>query len=342
MQIRGLHRAIYRGARLSSRIEAKERSEAAKRSEERRELVDRWLQARRDGLSAEAAARAVGKPRSTLSRWKNELTPKSTRPHKVRKPRREPKLVAAVERLRKASPMWGKDKIAPLLWREGFDCSVSTAGRILGELVVRGVIEPVPKLRKSSKHAPKKHKRIYATRLPKGKKPEKPGQIVQLDTLHIGLVPGKTIRHFTAYCPVAKWTVAKAYNRATAAAASSFIDKMCADMPFAIEGFQVDGGSEFMAEFEAECQRRELKLYVLPPRSPQLNGGVERCNGAWRYEFYACTDLPANVEALNPLIDDWQDTYNFVRPHGALSGLTPSQYLVAQQAQGRPPSSHMS
>jgi hypothetical protein len=52
MQIRGLHRAIYRGARLSSRIEAKERSDAAKRSEERRVLVDRWLQARRDGSPA--------------------------------------------------------------------------------------------------------------------------------------------------------------------------------------------------------------------------------------------------------------------------------------------------
>ena len=61
MQICGLHRAVYRGARLSSRIEAKERSEAAKRSGERRELVDRWLQARRDGLTAEAAC-----DRSTL------------------------------------------------------------------------------------------------------------------------------------------------------------------------------------------------------------------------------------------------------------------------------------
>jgi hypothetical protein len=38
---------------------------------------------------------------------------------------------------------------------------------------------------------------------------------------------------------------------------------------------------------------RKSKLHVLPPRSPKLNGGVERCNGAWRYEFYACTELPA-------------------------------------------------
>lgn len=57
--------------------------------------------------------------------------------------------------------------------------------------------------------------------------------------------------------------------------------------------------------------------------------GVERCNGAWRYEFYACNDLPGTVLELNPRIDDWQESYNFIRPHGALSGLTPAKYLTS-------------
>ena len=342
MQILGLHRALYRGARLSSNLEAKERSDVAKRIDERRGLVDRWVQARRDGLTAEAAARAVGKPRSTLSRWRKQLAPKSTRPHKLRKPSDDAKLASAVERLRKANPMWGKDKLAPLLWREGFDVCVSKVGRLLKKLVDRGVVVPVPKLRKGSRHAKKKTRRIHAQRLPKGTKPTEPGQIIQLDTLHIWLAPGKSIRQFTAYCPVARWTIAKAFNRGTAAAAKLFLDKLVDDLPFKLEGIQVDGGSEFMAEFETECARRKLKLYVLPPRTPELNGGVERCNGAWRYEFYSCTDLPGTVEELNPLIDDWQDTYNFVRPHGALSGLTPSEYLVARQAQETPAPSHMS
>jgi transposase InsO family protein len=342
MQIRGLHRAIYRGARLSSRIEAKERSDAAKRSEERRRLVDRWLQARRDGLTAEAAAEAVGKSRATLSRWRKELTPKSTRPHKVRKPSADPRLAIAVERLRKKHPMWGKDTLAPLLWREGFDCSISRVGRILKKLVERGVFASVPSLRTGTRHAPRKHKRTYAKRLPKGKKPALPGEIVQLDTVHINLAPGKSIRQFTAYCPVARWTVAQARNRATAAAAALFLDKLVSDMPFKVKAIQVDGGSEFMAGFEAECEKRKIDLYVLPPRSPKLNGGVERCNGAWRYEFYACTDLPGSVQELNPLIDHWQDTYNHVRPHRALSGLTPAEYLLRRPAPKRPVPSHMS
>lgn len=338
MQIRGLHRVIYRGARLASRLEAEERSDEAAR----RDAVARWQQAHRDGLTKTAAARAVGTPRATLYRWQKQLTRRSTRPHTVRVSKPEPKLTLAVERLRKRYPMWGKDKLAPLLWKEGFVCSVSKVGRILKKLVDRGAIQSVPDLRKRSKHAPRKHKRIYAVRLPRKLKPDKPGQIVQVDTVHIGLVPGKTIRHFTGYCPVAKWTVGKAYNRATAASATLFLDKLKSDLPFKLEGIQVDGGSEFMAEFEAACQDKGIKLYVLPPRMPQLNGGVERCNGAWRYEFYACTDLPGSVEELNPMLDDWQETYNFVRPHGALSGLTPAEYLTRQPTSESPVSSQMS
>ena len=50
-------------------------------------------------------------------------------------------------------------------------------------------------------------------------------------------------------------------------------------MPFPVKAIQVDGGAEFEAIFEAECQRRDIKVFVLPPRSPKLNGGVERVQG---------------------------------------------------------------
>ena len=40
-------------------------------------------------------------------------------------------------------------------------------------------------------------------------------------------------------------------------------------MPFPVRAIQVDGGAEFEAIFEGECQRRDIKLFVLPPRSPR-------------------------------------------------------------------------
>ncbi len=47
-------------------------------------------------------------------------------------------------------------------------------------------------------------------------------------------------------------------------------------LPVRRQGIQVDGGSEFMAEFEQACKDKGLMLFVLPPKRPQLNGGVER------------------------------------------------------------------
>jgi hypothetical protein len=55
-----------------------------------------------------------------------------------------------------------------------------------------------------------------------------------------------------------------------------------------------------MAEF---VRRQKIRLYVLSPKSPKLNGAVERCNPAWRYEFYSVYDLPRNAEAINRILD---------------------------------------
>lgn len=180
----------------------------------------------------------------------------------------------------------------------------------------------------------------YAKRLPKGLRPRQPGEIVQIDTLFVNIAADKPIKHFTAYCPVAKWTVAKAFNRATAAAACAFLDKVIADMPFPVEAIQVDGGAEFKAEFEQACQAKGIRLYELPPKRPQINGAVERCNGSWRYEFYQTYDLPRSVEALNPILNSFQHLYNHHRPHGALAGRSPAEYLKIRRANDTPPS-HM-
>ncbi|MDP1702095.1 MAG: integrase core domain-containing protein [Aestuariivirga sp.] len=95
-----------------------------------------------------------------------------------------------------------------------------------------------------------------------------------------------------------------------------------------------------MAEFEEACEKRAIKLFVLLPKSPKLNGAVERCNGTRRYEFYETYDLPTSVEALNPILDSFQHLYNHYWPHGALAGLTPNQYLKSRQAK-EPNPSHM-
>jgi transposase InsO family protein len=281
----------------------------------------------RAGLNADQADAAVGVARSTLYRWEKDGAPKSRRPHRMRAKSWTPALRAEVERLRTDFPFWGKAKLGPILRKQGFVASDATVGRILKSLVERGRVTPVPELiRKAGRKSPPKA-RPHAVRKPKDIVFEKPGDVVQIDTLTLNLASGRTVKHFDAYDVFAKWTVAKPYARATAQNAADFLDKVAAEMPWPIKAIQIDGGSEFMAEFETACKARKLPLYLLPPRSPKLNGAVERCNGAWRYEFYAATELPRDIDKIAEHVDAFQHLYNHHRPHGALDGLTPNEYL---------------
>jgi hypothetical protein len=76
--------------------------------------------------------------------------------------------------------------------------------------------------------------------------------------------PRRRKRHFTAYDPVAKWTVGHVASAASASAARVLLDKLLSSAPFKVRGIQVDGGSEFMSVFEDHCRINGLELVVLP------------------------------------------------------------------------------
>jgi len=341
MQVFGLPGQINRNGRVASRLlDAKSPDVEAAR---RRDAVGRWRRAIADGLTCEEAARAVGVPRSTLYRWEKGPQPQSRRPHALRKPQWTRELAQAVAAARADNPMWGKRKIAVLMRREGFQTSASTVGRILASLVARGAIVPVPVLRRrpAARRFRFSARERYARRLPKGRKAKSPGELVQIDTLFVNVRPDAAIKHFTAYDPVAKWTIGRVATRASAASATALLDQLIAEAPFRVRGIQVDGGSEFMAEFEAQCQARKLELLVLPPKRPDLNGCVERAQATWRYEFYACYDLPHRIDKLQPFVDAFAHRFNHHRPHDALGGKTPAEYLKALSFAETQPS-HMS
>jgi len=65
------------------------------------------------------------------------------------------------------------------------------------------------------------------------------------------------VKRFTGWNPRARFTVAQAFTRATSRAAGRFLGKVVDALPFPVRAMQVDGGSEFMAEFEKACRARE-------------------------------------------------------------------------------------
>jgi transposase InsO family protein len=98
-------------------------------------------------------------------------------------------------------------------------------------------------------------------------------------------------------------------------------------MPFPVKAIQVDGGSEFQSVFEEACCRLGIRLFVLPPRSPKLNGHVERAHRTHTEEFYEVTEAEFDIRSLNKALLKWEKVYNTIRPHQALKYLTPQQYL---------------
>ena len=123
-----------------------------------------------------------------------------------------------------------------------------------------------------------------------------------------------------------------------------FLDTLEVRTPFPIRALQVDGGSEFYADFEAECQRRKIRLFVLPPKSPKLNGAVERANRTHTEEFYEVSECALSIEELNRQLIEWEHIYNTVQPHQSLNYFTPLQFLQQKGIvpKNYPSRSHMS
>ena len=297
MKVFGLHKSIYQASRINGHVPSKI---ALAREKEVKIFIDLVLLGRR----AQEAAEVIGLSRASLFRWKKAyltqgivgLEPESRKPKHVRKPKWDFKLINRLVALRKEFPAWGKDKLHILLLREGFKVSESTVGRILSSEIQKGHLQKFTRKKVCwVRRAPTKR---YAVRGVKGYRPQKAGDIIQIDTMHLELGTGQRVKQFTASCPVSRWSVVDVYKNATSKNAALFLEKVIDEMPFFITGIQIDGGSEFMGEFEEACRRHQLKLYVLPPRSPKLNGSVERSNGTWRYEFYSCYDLPFEIGEL--------------------------------------------
>jgi putative transposase len=311
-------------------VEAREEVALSREGKHRLKVL-RWHE--EHGRSVSRTADHFGFSRPTiyawLERYKREgpkgLEDRSHRPHNLRKATWSLELEQRVLQLREQYPRWGKDKLVVLLRKEGMAVSTSMVGRILKHLKDSGqLIEPLPERRRSKKHT----SRPYAIRKPEGYLAKEPGDLVEVDTVDLRPLPGVILKHFTARDVVSKWDVLGLYSRATANTAAQFLDAILERTPNEVKALQVDGGSEFKADFEALCEQRGLPLFVLPPRSPKLNGCVERGNRTHREEFYEVYDLDWTVTGTRPDLLRWEHIYNEIRPHQTLGYLTPQEYIT--------------
>lgn len=273
----------------------------------------------------------------TFYRWKRRFDPydlttleaESRRPQHVRQPRTPVRVVERILELRTRYPRWGKDKLVILLRREDLGVSTSTVGRVMKRLKDRGLlIEPV-NVRQAKEARKRRRRPRYAIRKPEGYRVQAPGDLIQVDTLQIHLKGNDRRWQFSSRDLLSRWDVSRAYRNASSFAAALFLEYMERKFPFPVRAIQIDGGSEFKRHFEEACRKRGIRLFIIPPRTPKLQGYVESANKTHRVEFYEVEDIALNMEEHNQQLEAWDRTYNTIRPHQSLDYQTPAEYYQA-------------
>lgn len=290
----------------------------------RKLLLEHWLELKAKGVDDNTLQAVLKISRATFFRWKRAydshglygLKPKTTKPRHVRQPDVLTKdVLATIRALREQHPFYGKVKIHALCTQQGLSISLSSVGRALHYLMQRGIVPSVVVLKcNKERKFIRKFTNTHSQRLPKHHKSP-----IQIDHTIINL-RGCEHRVFVAYERTSKFCLCKSYKHATADNAANFLDFFATQWPYSPTELQVDGGSEFRGAFESACQAKHIKLFVLPPRSPKLNGGVERYNQTLQDEFFLpnYNTLPTDTDALNIKLQQWSIYYNEFRPHRSL------------------------
>jgi transposase InsO family protein len=179
--------------------------------------------------------------------------------------------------------------------------------------------------------------RRHQDRWKRYEKPE-PGHRVQIDVKFISPLPGSRRKYyqFTAIDDCTRLRVLHIYDRLNQNTAVQFLDYVLAKLPFRVERIQTDNGAEFQSAFHYHVLDRGIGHVYIRPATPRLNGKVERSHRIDAEEFYRMLDgvVIDDAGVFNERLREWEDFYNFNRPHGGLGGQTPYERL--RQKTGNP------
>jgi transposase InsO family protein len=218
---------------------------------------------------------------------------------------------------------FGPEKIAMYLKRyHGVTISNSGVWRILKRLEMN-------RLPASQKH------KAYDRRWQRYEK-QLPGHRVQIDVKFIEPLPagvrGKRrtrFYQFTAIDDCTRLRVLRIYPKLNQDTAIQFADYVMQRLPFQVEVIQTDNGAEFGSKFHWHVLDKGVGHVYIKPRTPRLNGKVERSHRIDAEEFYRLLDgvVLDDAKVFNDKLQEWEDYYNYHRPHGALGGQTPYERL---------------
>ena len=127
--------------------------------------------------------------------------------------------------------------------------------------------------------------------------------------------------------------VLKVYDACNQRTAIAFIDDALRRLPFRVLVVQTDNGAEFQSQFHWHLETLDVRHVYIRPRTPRLNGKVERSHRVDDQEFHQLLDqdgISDDIHLFNEKLREWENYYNCHRPHGALDGQTPYERLLSK------------
>jgi len=135
--------------------------------------------------------------------------------------------------------------------------------------------------------------------------PQKPGDLVQLDTIHRMIDKKKRLYIFVLIDVYSRWAHAKAYVKMNGATSIKFVTEVQRHASFSFDMLQSDHGPEFGKWFVSQIKKKHRYSRIGKPND---NAHIERFNRTLQEE---CLDkLPNDVMAINCGLKKYLRYYN--------------------------------
>lgn len=276
----------------------------------------------RDGLRINDVCHLFGISRPTFWRWQQRYKAEGVngllQGYRLSRPRKiSPEVEQKILELR-TSLGYGHQRIALYLSRYmGIKVAPSTVWAILKRNKMPNLY--MTRYNKPAMCTMKRYEKAY------------PGETVQMDVKFIKAPdkPGRRYYQFTAIDDCTRFRVLRIYAQNTTRNALDFLEQVKGTFPAAIRQVQTDNGPEFSTDFTFYLDRQGIHHRRIKPRTPRLNGKVERSHRTDEQEFYSRQKFK-DLEDMKGKLSVWEKHYNLERSHMALSGATPVERLKAK------------
>ena len=155
--------------------------------------------------------------------------------------------------------------------------------------------------------------------------PEKPGLLVEIDTIHDG-IPEDCLYVYTLIDVCSRMTQAIPALAINTHYSLKFVEKARMLLPFALQTLQSDHGPEFSKWFTKRIIERGMAHRHSRVRRPSDNGHLERFNRTLQEE--CLNRVPRSLKSWQKEIPEYLRYYNEERPHMGLEMKTPIQKIT--------------